>query len=128
MIAPPSKSAAGERNILAGPLQTCSMNPMTGFTRTGCCSTGPEDLGSHTVCAVMTAAFLAFSKSRGNDLSTPRPEWNFPGLKPGDRWCLCAARWLEAYEAGMAPKVNLQATHERAGDIVPLEALKEHAL
>jgi uncharacterized protein (DUF2237 family) len=128
MIAPPSKSAAGERNILAGPLQTCSMNPMTGFTRNGCCSTGPEDLGSHTVCAVMTAAFLAFSKSRGNDLSTPRPEWNFPGLKPGDRWCLCAARWLEAYEAGMAPKVNLHATHERALDIVPLDALKEHAL
>lgn len=128
MIASPSKTDAGERNILGGPLRTCSMDPLTGFTRTGCCSTGPEDLGSHTVCAIMTAQFLAFSKSRGNDLSTPRPEWAFPGLKPGDRWCLCAARWLEAYRAGMAPRVDLHATHERAGAIVPLEALREFAL
>jgi uncharacterized protein (DUF2237 family) len=128
MIAPSANTAAGERNVLGGVLGVCSRQPLTGFTRTGCCTTGPEDLGSHTVCAVVTAEFLAFSKSRGNDLSTPRPEWAFPGLKPGDRWCLCAARWLEAYEAGAAPKVNLQATHERALDIVPLEALEEHAL
>lgn len=128
MIAPPSNKAVGERNALGGPLRTCSLDPKTGFYRDGCCSTGPEDLGSHTVCAVMTAAFLAFSRSRGNDLSTPRPQWNFPGLKPGDRWCLCAARWLEAYEAGMAPSVVLESTHERALDIVPLDALKEHAL
>lgn len=127
MIAGPSKLDAGERNILGGVLGVCSMQPRTGFTRTGCCSTGPEDLGSHTVCAVMTAEFLAFSKSRGNDLSTPRPEWQFPGLKPGDRWCLCAARWLEAYEAGMAPKVVLEATNEAALRAVPLEALEEHA-
>jgi uncharacterized protein (DUF2237 family) len=127
MIAGPSKQDTGERNILGGVLGVCSMQPRTGFTRTGCCSTGPEDLGSHTVCAVMTAAFLAFSKSRGNDLSTPRPEWQFPGLKPGDRWCLCAARWLEAYEAGMAPKVVLEATNEAALRVVPLEAIKEHA-
>jgi uncharacterized protein (DUF2237 family) len=128
MIAPASNAAAGERNVLGGVLGVCSKDPLTGFTRTGCCTTGPEDLGSHTVCAVMTPEFLAFSKSRGNVLSTPRPEWAFPGLKPGDRWCLCAARWLEAYEAGVAPRVNLQATHERALDIVPLEALEEHAL
>lgn len=128
MIASPSQRDTGERNILGGPLGVCSMDPKTGFTRTGCCSTGPEDHGSHTVCVVVTAQFLAFSRSRGNDLSTPRPEWGFPGLKPGDRWCLCAARWLEAYEAGMAPDVNLHATHERAADIVPLEALREHAL
>ncbi|MCC5824385.1 MAG: DUF2237 domain-containing protein [Phycisphaerales bacterium] len=127
MIAPPTKHAAGQRNALGGPLQTCSLDPKTGFYRDGCCTTGPDDAGSHTVCAVMTADFLAFSRSRGNDLSTPRPDWGFPGLKPGDRWCLCAARWLEAYEAGMAPEVNLHATHERALDIVPLDALKEHA-
>lgn len=128
MIAPPSKHAASQRNARGGPLQTCSHEPKTGFYRDGCCSTGPDDAGSHTVCAVMTAEFLAFSKSRGNDLSTPRPDWGFPGLKPGDRWCLCAARWLEAYEAGNAPGVHLEATNERALDIVPLEALEEHAL
>ena len=128
MIAPPSKHAAAQRNARGGPLQACSFDPKTGFYRDGCCATGPDDAGSHTVCAVMTAEFLAFSKSRGNDLSTPRPQWGFPGLKPGDRWCLCAARWLEAYEAGVAPKVRLEATNERALDIVPLEALEEHAL
>ncbi len=128
MIATPSKRDAAERNVLGGPLQSCSMDPMTGFYRTGCCSTGPEDAGSHTVCAVVTAEFLVFSKSRGNDLSTPRPEWGFPGLKPGDRWCLCAARWLEAYKAGMAPKVVLEATNAAAMRIVPVEALREHAV
>ena len=100
---------------------------MTGFMRTGCCETGPHDTGSHTVCAVMTADFLAFSKSRGNDLSTPAPMWGFPGLLPGNRWCLCASRWLEAYGAGCAPQVALDATHEKCLDIIPLAALKEHA-
>lgn len=127
MIANASDKAAGERNVLGGTLEVCSKHPMTGFYRDGCCSTGPEDVGSHTVCSVMTAEFLAFSKSRGNDLSTPRPEWRFPGLKPGDRWCVCASRWLEAYEAGHAPRVNLRATNMAATRIVPVEALKECA-
>lgn len=125
MIATASDKSAGERNVLGGALETCSKDPVTGFYRDGCCSTGPEDVGSHTVCSVMTAEFLAFSKSRGNDLSTPRPEWRFPGLKPGDRWCVCASRWLEAYEAGAAPRVNLGATNMAATRIVPIEALKE---
>ncbi|KAA0217475.1 MAG: DUF2237 domain-containing protein [Leptolyngbya sp. PLA3] len=116
-----------ERNVLGGVLETCSLEPMTGFYRNGCCCTGPEDVGSHTVCVVLTAAFLAFSKSRGNDLSTPRPEWGFPGLKPGDRWCLCAPRFAEALEAGMAPQVVLGATHERALEFVTLEDLRAHA-
>ncbi|MEL6335127.1 MAG: DUF2237 domain-containing protein [Pseudomonadota bacterium] len=115
-------------NVLGGPLATCSTDPMTGFFRNGCCDTNEMDRGSHTVCAVMTADFLAFSKDRGNDLSTPRPEFGFAGLKPGDRWCLCAARFLEAYEAGMAPRVSLTATHRRALSIVPMEALREQAL
>ena len=101
-------------NVLGEPLEICSMRPMTGFHRDGCCNTGREDVGSHTVCAVMTAAFLDFSKSRGNDLSTPVPELGFPGLKPGDRWCLCAPRWQEAFEANQAPHVVLRATHEAA--------------
>ena len=101
---------------------------MTGFFRDGCCDTGAEDVGSHTVCAVMTAAFLAFSKSRGNDLSTPMPEFGFPGLKPGDCWCLCAERWKEAFEAGKAPKVRLTATHQATLEVVPLELLKRHAI
>ncbi len=113
--------------MLGGVLETCSLEPMTGFYRNGCCCTGPEDVGSHTVCVVLTAAFLAFSKSRGNDLSTPRPEWGFPGLKPGDRWCLCAPRFAEALEAGMAPQVVLGATHERALEFVTLEDLRAHA-
>lgn len=116
-----------ERNVLGGMLETCSTEPMTGFYRNGCCCTGPEDVGSHTVCVVLTAAFLAFSKSRGNDLSTPRPEWGFPGLKPGDRWCLCAPRFAEALEAGMAPRVVLGATHEKALEFVTLEDLRAHA-
>lgn len=100
---------------------------MTGWTRNGTCETGPEDSGSHTVCAVMTDEFLEFSKSRGNDLSTPHPEFGFPGLRKGDRWCLCAARWLEAYRVGKAPAVVLEATHEAALEICPMEALVQHA-
>ena len=101
-------------NVLGEPLEVCSMKPMTGFYRDGCCNTGREDIGSHTVCVVMTAAFLDFSKSRGNDLSTPMRELGFPGLKPGDRWCLCAPRWQEAFEASQAPRVVLRATHQGA--------------
>ena len=115
-------------NVLGGALETCSTEPMTGFFRNGCCDTGPADRGSHTVCAVMTAEFLALSKYLGNDLSTPRPEFRFPGLKPGDRWCLCAARFLQAHEEGAAPQVNLAATHARALDIVPLEVLERNAV
>lgn len=122
------EKATGERNVLRGPLIACSTEPLTGFFRDGTCRTCAEDAGSHTVCAVVTEDFLTFSKARGNDLSTPRPEWRFPGLREGDRWCLCAARWLEAYRAGMAPDVVLEATHERALDIVPLEALREFAV
>ncbi len=115
-------------NVLGEKLEPCSMQPMTGFFRNGCCDTSQADQGSHTVCVVMTKEFLAFSKLKGNDLSTPRPEFGFPGLKPGDRWCLCAARFAEAYEAGMAPRVRLAATHRRALQIVKLEHLREHAL
>ena len=116
------------RNVLGTLLQPCSFDPNTGFFRDGHCHTCAQDHGSHTVCAVMTAEFLAFSKSRGNDLSTPMPQFEFPGLKPGDHWWLCAGRWLEAYEAGKAPQVNLEATNEAALAIVPLDALREHAL
>ncbi len=116
------------KNVLGTPLQTCSMNPLTGFTRTGCCESGVEDTGNHTVCCQVTEEFLAFSKSRGNDLSTPRPEYAFDGLKPNDRWCLCAARWHEAAEAGFAPPVILEATHERCLEQVSLADLKYHAL
>jgi uncharacterized protein len=116
------------RNVLGEPLEVCSMKPMTGFYRDGCCNTGREDIGSHTVCAVMTAAFLEFSKSRGNDLSTPLPEFNFPGLKPGDRWCLCAARWQEAFDANHAPRVVLRATHEAALSYCSLADLKRFAV
>lgn len=115
-------------NVLGEALEPCSMNPLTGFYRNGCCDTGPDDRGSHTVCVVMTAEFLAFSKARGNDLSTPRPEFGFAGLKPGDQWCLCAARFLEAWEAGQAPRVKLTATHRAALDVVPMDALRERAL
>lgn len=115
-------------NVLGEALTPCSTDPVTGFFRNGCCDTSAADRGSHTVCVVMTAEFLAFSKARGNDLSTPRPEFGFEGLKPGDRWCLCAARFLEAYQAGHAPRVKLTATHRRALDIVPLDCLRERAL
>jgi uncharacterized protein (DUF2237 family) len=118
----------GAKNVLGLPLAECSRAPLTGFFRDGCCNTGPEDYGRHTVCAVMTADFLEFSKARGNDLSTPRPEFGFPGLKPGDRWCLCAARWLEALEAGKAPQVVLMATHAASLDLCTLDDLKAHAV
>lgn len=115
------------RNVLGGPLQACSFDPLTGFERTGCCETGPDDLGQHTVCARMTGEFLAFSLAHGNDLVTPRPQWRFAGLEPGDRWCVCAARWLEAWEAGVAPPVVLEATHEAALLVIPLEVLRSCA-
>ncbi|WP_323717429.1 DUF2237 family protein [Paracoccus aminovorans] len=113
-------------NVLGGVLQPCSTAPMTGFYRDGCCNTGPEDHGSHTVCVVVTAEFLALSKYLGNDLSTPRPEFRFRGLKPGDRWCLCAARFLQAAQEFAAPKVVLEATHALALEIVPMELLQAH--
>ena len=115
-------------NVLGGPLEDCSLRPVTGFYRNGCCDTGPEDVGSHTVCVVTTAAFLAFSKKAGNDLSTPMPDYGFPGLVPGDRWCLCAPRWQEAFEAESAPRVVLRATHQGALDYCSLEDLKRHAI
>ena len=115
-------------NVLGEQLQPCSTDPLTGFFRDGHCNTCAEDQGSHTVCAVMTDEFLAFSKYVGNDLSTPRPEFGFAGLKTGDMWCLCAARFLQAHDEGCAPKVNLSATHLRATDIVPLDVLRQHAL
>ena len=114
-------------NVLGGVLETCSLDPVTGFTRTGCCETGPQDVGSHTVCAVMTAAFLAFSRTAGNDLSTPMPQYGFPGLSPGDQWCLCAPRWAEALSAGAAPLVVLRATHQAALFHCRLEDLQAHA-
>ena len=116
------------RNVLGEPLQLCSIKPITGFYRDGCCDTGTEDIGSHTVCVVMTAGFLNFSKSRGNDLSTPLPEFGFPGLKPGDRWCLCAPRWQEAFKANQAPRVVLRATHEGALTYCSLADLKRFAM
>lgn len=116
-----------QRNVLGGPLQMCSVAPMTGFYRTGKCETGPDDHGRHCVCILTTEEFLAFSKSRGNDLSTPMPEYRFPGLQPGDRWCLCSERWKEAYQAGKAPFVVLEATHESVLEIVPLEVLQQFA-
>jgi uncharacterized protein len=116
------------RNVLGGILENCSLRPMTGFFRNGCCDTGTQDVGSHTVCVVMTAEFLAFSKARGNDLSTPMPDYGFPGLQPGDRWCLCAPRWQEALEADSAPRVVLRATHEGALDYCGLADLKRYAI
>ena len=116
-----------ERNVLGLPLTSCSREPLTGFFRDGCCRTGPDDAGVHTVCAVMTQDFLRFTVAAGNDLVTPHPEWGFPGLVEGDHWCLCAARWLEAARAGRAPPVVLEATHEKTLAIVPLELLKRHA-
>jgi uncharacterized protein len=115
-------------NVLGEPLKPCSYDPMTGFFRDGCCNTGPEDRGRHTVCVRITEEFLAFSRRCGNDLSTPRPEYGFPGLRAGDRWCLCAARWVEALEAGAAPKVILASTHRTTLTIVPLDVLRAHAM
>lgn len=116
------------RNVLGEELIPCSLDPVTGFFRNGCCETGPEDTGLHTVCAVMTAEFLAFSAACGNDLSTPRPEYGFAGLKPGDQWCLCAPRWKEALDAGAAPNLVLASTHEETLAIVPLDVLKAHGV
>lgn len=124
MIATPESNQA--RNALGEPLIACSTKPLTGFFRDGCCNTGPDDAGVHVVCSVMTESFLAFTKARGNDLSTPRPEYGFPGLKPGDRWCLCASRWAEALAAGAAPGVVLAATHERALEFVSIDELRAH--
>ena len=118
----------GAKNVLGQPLAECGQKPRTGFFRTGCCDTGPGDVGLHIVCARMTAEFLTFSKAHGNDLSTPVPEWGFPGLKPGDRWCLCAARWKEAFDAGVAPPVVLAATHISTVEFASLEELSAHAL
>jgi uncharacterized protein (DUF2237 family) len=117
-----------ERNVLGGELEPCSTDPLTGFFRDGCCSTGPEDTGSHTVCAVVTAEFLQHQRSIGNDLSTPHPEFRFPGLVPGDRWCVTAANWGRAYNAGVAAPVVLAATNEAVLKIVPLAALQQHAV
>jgi uncharacterized protein (DUF2237 family) len=116
------------KNVLGEPLDVCSLSPRTGFTRSGACETGPQDFGSHTVCTQVTQEFLAFSRARGNDLTTPVPQFDFPGLKPGDRWCLCAARWKEAFDAGCSPRVVLRATHARALEIVSLDALKARAI
>lgn len=118
----------GQRNVLGERLVDCSRRPMTGFFRTGCCETGPADAGAHVVCVQVTAEFLAFSKAQGNDLSTPVPAFGFPGLNPGDRWCLCASRWRDALDASMAPRVILAATHERALEYVSLEDLKRYAI
>lgn len=117
-----------QKSVLGEPLEICSTSPMTGFTRNGCCETGREDVGSHTVCIQVTDGFLAFSKAQGNDLSTPVPQFQFAGLKEGDRWCLCAARWQEAFDADMAPLVVMRATHESALDIIAFADLKSRAI
>ena len=125
---PTNGTPSTPKNVRGEALQPCSTDPVTGFYRSGACETGPQDVGAHVVCAEMTEAFLRSSKRRGNDLSTPRPQMNFPGLEPGDRWCLCAARWQEAFEAGVAPPVVLAATHERALETIDLEDLQRHAV
>lgn len=117
-----------ERNVLGGPLETCSADPLTGFYRDGCCRSGPADVGSHTICAVVSAEFLEYQQEIGNDLSTPVPEFEFPGLEPGDRWCVTARNWLRAHEAGVAAFVVLAATHERALELVPVEVLEQYAV
>ena len=116
------------RNVLGGELQPCSYDPLTGFFRDGCCNTRDDDAGTHVICVKVTAEFLSYSRKRGNDLVTPRPEYRFRGLKPGDRWCLCATRWVQANEAGVAPPVVLEATHERTLDHVPIETLQSFSL
>jgi uncharacterized protein len=118
---------ARERNVLGGPLEPCGLDPVTGFFRDGCCSTGPEDVGSHTICAVVTREFLEHQRSVGNDLVTPMPEYHFPGLTPGDRWCVVAARWLQAHMDGVAPPVVLASTHESATSVVPVSILEQYA-
>jgi hypothetical protein len=118
----------GDRNVLGGELEPCGTDPLTGFYRDGCCSTGPEDMGSHTICAVVTSDFLEHQRRIGNDLSTPMPQYRFPGLVPGDRWCVTAANWLRAFQDGLAAPVVLASTHERVLEIVPLAALKQHSV
>jgi uncharacterized protein (DUF2237 family) len=125
---PTKTTRPAARNVLGTPMKPCSEKPLTGFFRDGCCNTTEEDQGAHTVCVELTADFLAFSKHAGNDLSTPHPEFGFPGLKPGDCWCLCASRWVEAFEAGKAPRVDLESTHERTLDFVPLAVLQRFAI
>ena len=122
------RSLTDQLNVLGGPLESCCTDPMTGFYRTGCCEVGGDDVGVHAVCAVMTEEFLEFSRSVGNDLSTPAPHFGFPGLKAGDMWCLCAPRWQEAFEAGMAPRVRLASTHIAAAEFCDVEALRRHAV
>ena len=122
------RQTAQALNVFGEPLKPCGLDPVTGFYRDGCCNTDYDDTGIHVVCVKVTRAFLDFSRTRGNDLSTPVPEARFPGLKPGDRWCLCAGRWKEAFDAGVAPPVVLAATHEEALAIIPLEDLKRHAV
>ncbi|CAN5515946.1 DUF2237 domain-containing protein [soil metagenome] len=117
-----------DTNVVGGTLLECSADPVTGLFRDGCCATGPEDVGSHTVCAIVSDEFLEFSRQAGNDLSTPHPQFGFPGLRGGDRWCLCASRWLEAHRAGCAPQVFLAATHQRALEVIPIELLLENAV
>lgn len=119
---------APSTNVLGGELKPCSHDPLTGFFRDGCCNTSDEDVGRHTVCVVVSADFLQFSRLCGNDLTTPMPGYGFPGLKPGDRWCLCAARWKEAFDAGLAPPVDLEATHAATLDVVAIEDLRAHAI
>lgn len=125
---PGAEHSRRERNVLGGPLEPCGTDPVTGFYRDGTCRAGPEDVGLHTVCAVVTREFLEHQVSVGNDLVTPRPEWSFPGLTPGDRWCVVAVRWLQAYQEGAAAPVVLASTHERALEVVPLAYLREHAV
>ena len=133
MTYPPDQPAQLEatgvtaRNVLGGPLQVCSCAPLTGWFRNGYCQTDPADLGRHTVCCVVNEAFLSYTRAQGNDLSTPAPAWGFPGLRPGDGWCICANRWLEAYEDGMAPTVRLEACDQSTLEVIPLEILERHA-
>ena len=122
------KTKTESLNIFGLPLRSCSLNPRTGFYRDGCCKTGPQDIGTHTVCAQVTHEFLEFSRSRGNDLITPRPEYDFPGLKEGDFWCLCASRWKEAYLAGVAPKLRLESCHEKSLEYIERQVLLKFAI
>ncbi len=124
---PTQTEAQPTRNVLGQPLVPCSFEPLTGFFRDGCCKTGPQDTGSHLVCAIVTDEFLAYSKQQGNDLSTPRPQWQFPGLMAGDAWCLCVTRWVEAHRAGRAPKIKLESTHAKALEYVDLATLRAYA-
>ena len=125
-VSEPGTSAIPARNVLGAPLETCSCEPMTGWFRDGSCRTNAADLGRHTVCCVMNEAFLSYSRAQGNDLSTPAPQYGFPGLRPGDHWCVCAPRWLEAYQDGMAPPVRLEATEASTLDVISLEILRKH--